>query len=49
MLYFIDVDGTVDKRVCIVDMCVDKGSSDCLSHVICECLSDVTQCSNMKI
>ena len=32
---------TVDKEVCIVDTCVDKGSTYCLSHVICECLPDV--------
>jgi len=45
---FFHVDGTVDKRVCIIDTCVDKGSSYFLSHVVCECLSDVTECSNMK-
>jgi len=39
-----DVGGTVDKRVYIVDACVDKGSSYCLRHVVCECLPDVTDC-----
>jgi len=29
-----NVGETVDKRVCIVDMYVDKGSSCCLSHVV---------------
>jgi len=29
-------------------MCVDKGSSYCLSHVVCECLPDVTECSKMQ-
>ena len=39
----------MDKVFSIVDTCVDKGSSCCLSHVVCECLPDVTECSNMKV
>ena len=35
--------------VMFVDTCVDKGSSYCLSHVICMCLPDVVECSDVKV
>jgi len=46
-----DVGRTLDKRVRIVDRptCIDSGISYCISHVVCESLSDVTECSNMKV